>query len=869
MIKINLVILFLLFLVFGVYWNIFSPGPKVANDFSLISQQLLVSQFDLPQTWSIRGTEGLGEYAVFTLWSWPFNFLNGLLANLGLSFEVLERVLMIIPFLFISILSIWKFCTHLKFSNNAKFISSIFYLTNTYVLLLIDGGQITIGLAYALFPLAFLVIEQSLAGGFKRRIQAAILVSILGVFDFRFIFVLVLLCLIRFIYGFSGVDWLKSWIKTTVTILLIYIGLNFYWLLVLLKAPLSTSTFASLTQTTFISFISLGHAFLLFSPHWFKNVFGNVSPLGFEFFLIPLLVFLAPILKPKNKIVGFWLIVALISIFLTKGSSEPFSNIYPWLHSYMPGFSLFRDSSKFFFLVGLAYSILLGVTVDEMIKRFRKYRFLIAGTITVYLISLINPVWTLQMTGTFSEQPLQKEYSNLSTLFANDSNPSKIFWIPTISPLTALNVKHPSVEAARFAQRRPFNSSVVGEYEVFNFLRAPYMGQLFDVAGIGYIAYPPLDTRRADLKSDNVNYYNTFLNQLSKLSWLSRIDNSKIPILQVKQHQNELFITPNVWYVLGSDDIYKEATTSSKLALAKNALIFAEEFPELGKRVDELPQARIVLNHKTTLDLAASFLSKSNIIFPANKLKHDPDASGWWKRETSDLINWKDFLKTKYGINNQDFDLGGGWAVAEGNLELKIQYPKITRNKILLARVLESTESGQISFYEGENLIGQVNTKSPGDNVRWFEVGGLTNGGEFSIKTQGSINVVNAMAVVDKTLWQEYKNKALGYKDQIVDFGKGVQEASASVSYKQINSTKYIVTVQNLKQPSFLVFSQNFDNNWKLDGQLPLPVYSFLNGYSIRSDGQYELNFELQKYVPFGLIISAVTLLTAIFLLLV
>lgn len=868
--KINFTILFLLLLIFGTYWNFFLPGPRVANDFSLISKVLLKSQMDLPQTWSVKGTEGLGEYSVFTLWSWPFNFLNGVFANLGLSFEVLERVLILIPFLFIGILSIWKFCEHLKFSNNAKFVSSVFYLTNTYILLLIDGGQLTIALAYSIFPLTFLAIEKSLIGGLKKRIVAALLVCILGVFDFRFIFVLALLCLIRFIYGFAGIDWLKCWIKTTITILLIYIGLNFYWLLVLFKAPLSDSTFASLTQTSFVSFISLGHALLLLSPHWFKNVFGNITPLHFEFFLIPILVFLTPILKPKNKVVGFWLIVVLVSIFLTKGTSEPFSNFYSWLHSYIPGFSLFRDSSKFFFLVALSYSILLGVVVEEIIKRFKRYRFLIVGIITVYLILLTNPVWTLQMTGTFSQPPLQKEYSQLSTFLANDSNFSRIFWIPTISPLTTLDVRHPSVEAARFAQRRPFNSSTIGEYEVFNFLReAPYMGQLFDVAGIGYIAYPYLNPKRDDMHPDNVKYHFIFSNQLSKLSWLSKVENSPVPLWKVNKHQEKLFITPNVWWVIGSDDIYKESTKSSELTLSKNSLIFAEEFPDLGKRIDDLGFAKIVLYNKTMLDLTASFIEQDNLIFPAKNLKHDPDKSGWWKRETSDLIIWKDFLKIKYGINNQDFDLGGGWAVAEGELELTVKNLKINKDKILLARILESTRSGEISFYVGEKLIGRVNTKNPGDNVRWFEIGDLINGNEISIKTQGDINVVNVMAIVDKNLWQEYENKALIYQNKIVDFGEGVQGESALVSYEQINPTKYKVTVSDLKQPRLLIFSQNFDKNWKLNNQSPFPIYSLLNGYSIEKDGQYELNFEPQKYVLPGLVISALTLLASLLLLLV
>lgn len=869
---------FLFLILLAIYWQWFLPGPRVATDFSQVSEEIIKARFNLPQTWSVFETEGLGEYTVFTMWSWQFNLFYAFFANLGLPFLLLERFLIIIPFLLFGSISIWKLLSRLNLSDYAKIIATFFYLSNSYILLVIDGGQLSISLSYALFPLCFLALEDAIKGSFKKSILLGFAVFLMGSFDIRFIYVFMLLAALRFLYEFLFLNfrdwkgWFFSWVKIGCISASIIIGLNFFWLYILYKAPLSSTFYAYLTQTSFEKLISLGHALFLLSPHWFKNVFGEVTALKWEFIGIPLLVFLAPILKPKNRHVGFWLLVALISIFLTKGASEPLSKIYPWFYLHVPGFSLFRDSSKFFFLITLSYTVLIGFSVNELWRKIKNYKLRsgVIITIMIYLVFIIRPVWLGWMTGTFSPPFLQKEYSQLNSLILNDKEESNVFWIPTISPLTILNPTHPSLEAARLASKRPFAQANLGSYEKFNFLReASYMGQLFNIANVGYIIYPPLDSRRDNMKADNVKYYDTFLNQLSNLPWLNRVNDSKIPLLKVSQHQDKLFIAPNVWWVIGSDSIYSEATKSGELTLSKNALIFTEESSELGKRLDGLPQAKIILNHKTSLDLAASFLSKSDLIFPAKWLKHDPDVSGWWKRETSDFIYWKDFLKTKYGINNQDFDLGGGWAIAEGSLELKIQYPKITKDQILLARVLESTKSGQINFYQAERLVGQINTKSPGDNIRWFEIGGLIGGSEVTIKTQGEINVVNSLALLPASLWQEYKDKAKSYEGRMADFGKGVLEVSSLGNYKQISPTKYMVTIANLKQPSLLIFSQNFDNNWKLNGESPVPVYSLLNGYSIKENGKYELTFEPQKYVSFGLVISAITLFAALLLLLV
>lgn len=859
---------------FFVFWQWWLPGSRVANDFSIVSRHSLKSFMSLPQTWSVKGTEGLGEYTVFTLWSWPLNFLQGLLANLNVSFDWMERSLFVTLFLIIGGVGVWKLCKTLGLSSSAKIISTLFYLTNTYIILVIDGGQLSISLSYALFPWSFMVFERSLENGLKRKVLAGLLIFGIGIFDIRFIYIFFLLCLTRFLYEFLFIskskwsEWIFSWIKTGFVVTSIVLGLNAYWILVLIKYPISPNFYQYLTQTSFVSFVSLSHSILLLSPHWYKNIFGYITPLRFEFFLIPIFVYLAPILQRKDKNVGFWFLVAVLSVFLTKGTSEPLGFIYKWFYYNIPGFSLFRDSSKFFFLVALSYTVLIGITVDQIQKRISKQRlrFLVVVVIGAYFVLLSRPVWLNQMTGTFSQPILQKEYNRLNKFIKDDKKESNVFWIPTISPMTELDFYHPAVEAFRLVQKRPFAQATIGTYELFNFLReAPYMGQLFNVANIGYVVYPPLDLRRSDPHPDNIRYYQTFLSQLSKLPWLSKVENSQIPLFKVKEHQDKFFLTPNIWWVIGSDDIYNESTKSAKLALSKNALIFVEEFGDLEEKINEIPTSKIILNNKTLVDLAAIKIPSKDLIFPAQILNHDPNFSGWWKRDTVDLLAWKDFLKTKYGIINQDFDFEGGWAVGEGNRKLKIENGKWKIGDVLLARVLESTRSGELKFYQNDKLIGQVNTKNKGDNFKWVEVGILADNKTITITSEGEVNVVNVLASLPVSVWQDYKNNAKKLNSRIVSFKpENVDEESALVTYKQINPTKYSINIQNLKKPSILIFSQNFNKNWKLNGQSPILVYSFLNGFSIDKDGSYELSFEPQKFILLTLGVSIVVFIVCI-----
>src|SRR3989344_3386490 len=362
---------FFLFLLLSLlYWQWFMPGPGEAKDFPLVSQTDFTEQFDLPRVWQSRGSVGMGEFSTFTMWSWPLNFVVGAFAKIGFDFNIIERVFLFLPILIIGILAIFQISKELKFAMSASFAAGFFYLANTYIILLIDGGQLMIGLAYAWFPLSYLIIKNSVNKDFRSKVIAGFTASILGVFDIRFLLILALLLAMRFIFELAFLQTrgkakhTLGWMTTGLTSAFVYVLLNFYWIYPFLKYPLPPDTIGMLTRSSDLSFTTVKHSALLLSPHWYKNAFGVISPARWEFLLIPILVILAPvfsILKGKgniNKEVLFWFLVAIVSVFLTKGTSTPLPGIYTWLFTNLPGFSLFRHSTKFFFLVTLSYSIL-------------------------------------------------------------------------------------------------------------------------------------------------------------------------------------------------------------------------------------------------------------------------------------------------------------------------------------------------------------------------------------------------------------------------------------------------------------------------------------------------------------------------------
>lgn len=861
-------------MIISLFWTFWLPGPRVANDYHLADKTIqLVNIF--PWSWKeVSVGDSFGENYISSLWSQPLHTVFDLLAMVDVSYFVQTKILGLLIIL-LGFWGIWKLLDKVHVDNISKGVGSIFFLLNTYFLLLFDGGQLSLALAYSSLPIAiyyfFLSIETNLL---KDKAKFALSVLLLSIFDIRIVYLVVLIILIYLIFtiltSFKNTFVLikKLFSNALITVLFLF-TFHLYWLLpiIVYKTIQVPQAYDRVSQTTFLSFSTLLHSISLQQPHWYENIFGKINKPNLGFALIPLLVF-STLLVKRNKNIAFWLLIALTGVFLSKGSNEPLTSIYSFLFKNMPGFVLFRDPTKFYFLVCLAYAVLISISV-QTIRDFKHKNSnfyplikLAPCLIIIYFILLSWPVFLQQMTGMFSEPLFQKQFKQIKDIMNNNSKYSRVLWIPNKAPLGYSSTIHPPLGVPLLIQKRPIAVAIKGTYETTNFLReGKYMGEIFDVLSIGYIGYPFLDYRRDDLSFDNIKYFYNFSNQLENLPWLDKSKDSEIPFYKVKTHQDKFFVAQNIWWVIGADDIYNEATKSADLKLSNNALIFPEEKMGLGKKLEEVGQVSLLLNRKGPIDLAASFIDPISFISLAKSLKFDPDHSGWWKRESIDLVKWRDFLQTKYGIDNQDFDYEGGWAVAEGEKQLKIENVKLKIGNVLLARVLESTRSGQLSFYQKDKLIGRINTKKEGNNIRWFEVGSLIEDQPVSIVSEGDINVVNLLAVLDQQEWlgfqkkaQDFLNKGFATSFKVNDSAK----KSIAVSYKEINPTKYTVNIRGISSSSaMLIFSENFDNLWQINGKkLSIPIFSMLNGFKINQDGDYIIEFAAQEYIYKGLILA-------------
>jgi len=810
-----------------IFWPIVAFSPNVSVDFPLIYQEMLVSGFNMPFAWSFKTASGLGISNVFVLWSWPADFLYGLLGKIGLNFELIQIILGFAPVVLIGTYSLNLILKEYKVSKKPRIAATLVFLSNSYILLLLDGGQLMIALAYSMLPLSYFYFYKSLSSKLSTKLAAGVLISALGFTDIRFVYLLLIILATRFVFDVTkkGAN-LYSWISTSLLVSVIFLMLHFFWIYPFLKTGLEIpASLSSSSNIKFLSFTKLKHGLLLLQPHWFKNSFGVVSPLRREFLLIPFAAFLSPLLHRKHKEVGFWLIISLLGVFLAKGSNAPFQEIYPWLFKNIPGFFMFRDPSKFFALVALSYSILIGFTLNKVTKKSPW----IFGVFLIYIIFLARPVYLGKMTGLFSNPPNKDSFQNVAKMLKADNSFGRVLWIPSRHPLAFVSLTHPVVEANRISSLKPFAMGNFGTYETLNFLReADYMGQLMNLSSVKYIVYPYPDTRKKELSKDEIKYYDTFSHQLAALDWLTEeYRDDAVVVFKVHGDVEKFFIAENKINLHDSTEIFSQFNLESKYELKNNALVFNEE---------RLPSS----------------------IYLSDSLENYPNKDGWWKRDAQDFAWVRNFLQEKYGIDNQGLTLNGGYAFCEGFCKISVP----GKSGEYYIRVLLSDKGGK---------VGEINTKiinpeivekritgygeikdqifeySKG-NFEWFSISGadLEN-----LEVEGDVNVINAISE---------------YLPEENEVEIGTTSFEGNVNFEMINPSHYKVVVKGLSKPSVLVFSETFSSQWRLDEKNAFKVYSLFNGFDVSEDGEYNLYYDPQKYVNIGLAISLVSLCIIIYL---
>lgn len=515
----------LVVLILVTYRNWFSPGIIQYGDWTYFFNKPLLDYLSGPVLWNMW-TMGysMSVSTIFELMNFPLRFAQGILIrSFGVDSGFAAKILFFFPLPFLAAFSMY-YLSYVLFKNHLIcFFSSLLFTFNQYFLYWAEGGGITIDMATALAPLILAFFINGLRrNGFKSCIIGGLLFAISMFYELRVSYITFGIVAAYLSFDILTKIRFPNLKATCKDASISIVKLGFF-----LAVPLALSAFWILPSAFFGIAIPLGNnqpfwvrstslllvqdALTLHSP-WITFINPDVV-LTPALYAIPIFVFFSILLKPKNAKVTLFSLLAIVFVFLAKGANPPFGDAYLWLFLHFPGFSAFREPSKFLSGASLAYAVLFGVTVVEIYNRTKRVNVAcdfpkriwkmkstaisLAILIVMSMVALSGSQYVVlsdkssilqrRQTGTLVTHSIPTEYVEIDNWFQSQPDYFRTLWIPTHPGYISNSQEHPGVS--------PYlGFPGLGYYflsEVFSENLTSNLGKIYGLASIGYIIITP------------------------------------------------------------------------------------------------------------------------------------------------------------------------------------------------------------------------------------------------------------------------------------------------------------------------------------------------------------------------------------------
>jgi len=511
-------------------------------------------------------------------------------------------------------------------------LAALIFTTNTYILMVVGGGQMGIALAYAIVPLVlarFLIIVQSSKFKVQSSLVAGLVLAIQVMFDPRITFITMIAIVLFGLINIKNFRKEKSLILFAFVIPgVIAVLLHASWIapLILFRHnPIEDlgSAIPTVAGLRFFSFASFSQTLSFLHPNWPENIFGKTYFMKPEFLLLPILAFSSLLFLNKSKVksqkskvqlkiqkynnnltieqlnnerIIFFVLLGLVGAFLAKGANPPFGEINIWMFEYIPGFAMFRDPTKFYLLTALAYSVLIPFSVysiyswtssklktrNSKLESQNYLPFLFLLFTISYLIFLMRPALFGRLGGTFKQHDVPKEYVELKDFLNGQHQFFRTLWIPRQQRFTFVSNTHPAIEAMPLFEAK--NSS-----QIVSRLQGSESQRLLEELSVKYVIIPYDSIGEIFLRDRKYDEKQRIdlEKQLDNIGWLKKIKTGKITVYETYSHRDHFWLDRGgkISYKMVSPTRYLvEISTSASF----NPLIFSENYsPYWSARIGE------------------------------------------------------------------------------------------------------------------------------------------------------------------------------------------------------------------------------------------------------------------------------------------
>ncbi len=490
-----------------VYHAWFTPGVITAGDFPYITLAHLRDGAPFPSLWD--STLSLGSYSIISAPMFPQAAIQGLLAYAGIGWSMSERIVWIIPALLTPCIATYALSMLLFQRRIAALVSALAVVMNSYVYLLYEGGQFGVVMGYGCMPLIlWAFIRGQRRGGLGGFVLTGVVLAVQALYDIRSTYIiLAVLCVYGMVQGSTVLvrrtdrqarvvlhDLGLPHLGVTLVTLAV---LHAWWIVpaLFVHQPALPTGYSTVAGVRALSQMHIANGLSLFHPFWYAND-QRVAPVNPVFYIVPLLTGALLLRRRHDTTVLFLMMVALIAVFLVKGDNDPAGGIYDWLFTHLPGFLLFRDSSKFFQPLAVADALLLGFVAAEavnILKPHRRFGRIAAPFVVVVLAVLVAvfpayPAFAASRHGALAVNAVPADFTRFNHFIDSQPGFFRVLWVPARPRFGAYSALHPAIDTGLLSDCC-VASLPLSKYP-WSWLGTPGAGAILRALSVRYIVVP-------------------------------------------------------------------------------------------------------------------------------------------------------------------------------------------------------------------------------------------------------------------------------------------------------------------------------------------------------------------------------------------
>lgn len=570
--------------------------------------------------------------------------------------------------------------------------------------------------------------------------------------------------------------------------------------------------------------------------------------------LVFLVIMLIGALKINKRYGYLLLLFFVVAAILSVGDRPPFGWLFVIFYKYWPGFSTFRDPTKFLILLVIPFILICIDLIINIIAKLKLEKFSapIALIVSLIISFLTVPyIYFGKLHQVIEPIVIPKEYLELSQWLDSkaQANSRAFIWPDFAEINTELSLKTPikSFQKSVFTGLTHSQVSFTNPTGIYNFLSSEYLLNLKQMVSSGqwqeaqqfYSLDYIIENKKLSADQPLADH-----RQLTKV-----FENKTFAVYEISgQSSNKLFIEKNPLILSSGRPIYKLISYGFS-PITFDSVAFGQNLPK---------QIPILIYDRTQLDVLLEIISPKYVFDPSEVVRHNIGES------------WQSF-------SGNDTDMMGKQITGVGKYSIYTNFPAalkmnydIDADSKIYVRVFFGNQRGNnLTFYVNGQKTTEVELSGSSlEEYRWLKVGQISKGrGNFAIKSlRRERAIVDKMMIVpDQTMSQiekkfneftQDRQKYLYYSSEYLAAKKST-ESDSSISFKgfqkittESDLEKYLpkservyLSGENLDQlkispPQLIINQSSYDQNWRLGQIKPITVLGYAQGYLVSNQAQ-------------------------------